>query len=53
MQNIIKYTAGAVAIIATVDVFGFMAWVASGQTPADGFYIGAITANVLRALLNI
>lgn len=51
MQNIIKVAAGAVAVIAAVDVFGFMAWAASGQTPADSFYIGSITAHVLRALI--
>ena len=49
-QNTLKVTAGAVAIIATVDVFGFIAWAASSQVPADSFYIGSITAHVLRAL---
>ena len=51
MKNIIKTAGGALAILAMVDAFGFIAWVASGQTPADGFYIGALTASVLRALI--
>lgn len=40
----------AVAIV-LIDVFGFMAWVVSGQTPVDGFYIGALTAKVLGLVL--
>jgi len=50
MKNIILYTAGAVAVILTVDALGFIAWIASGQTPVDGFHAGRITAEVLRAL---
>ena len=51
MQKILTYTAGVIGAIVALDVFGFMAWIVSGQVPVDGFYIGAITANVLRALL--
>lgn len=47
----IHKTLGAVAIVGAVDVFGFLAWVASGQVPVDGWYIGALTANVLRLAL--
>ena len=50
MKDTIKTIAGALAVVAMVDMFGFMAWIVSGQTPADGFYVGALTASVLRAL---
>lgn len=42
---------GVLVAILTIDAFGFVAWIASGQTPADNFYIGSITAHILRALL--
>ena len=51
MKNILSVVAVTLGLIVIVDIFGFMAWIASGQTPADGFYIGALTASVLRALL--
>lgn len=45
---------GTIFIIATVilsiDFFGLMVWVLSGQTPVDSFYIGAITKNILMFL---
>ena len=44
---ILRYTAGIVSSLLALDVFGFVAWVASGQTPVDGFYIGALTARIL------
>jgi hypothetical protein len=44
---ILRYTAGTVATLVAVDFLGFVAWIASGQTPVDGFYIGALTARVL------
>lgn len=40
----------AVVVIA-IDVLGFLAWGMSGQMPVDGFYVGAITRNVLQAIL--
>lgn len=39
----------AVVIIA-VDFLGFLAWGMSGQMPVDGFYVGAITRNILQAV---
>lgn len=51
MKNIAKIALGVVAIVIAVDFLGFMAWIASGQTPVDGFYVGAITANVLKAII--
>ena len=51
MKNILKAAGYTAAVIIAVDIFGFMAWVLSGQIPADNFYVGAITANILRAIL--
>lgn len=50
-RKIAEIVTGTLAIIAAVDMLGFMAWIASGQTPVDGFYIGSLTAHALRALL--
>lgn len=50
-REVAEIVAGVLAVVVAVDLFGFMAWIASGQTPADGFYIGRITAEVLRAIL--
>ena len=46
-----KYVSIAVASVMMIDALGFVAWIASGQMPVDGFYIGAITAQVLKAIL--
>lgn len=37
--------AGAVLLI---DALGFLLWAMSGQLPVDDFYIGTITAHILR-----
>jgi hypothetical protein len=51
MKNLINITLSIVAIIIVIDVLGFMAWAMSGQAPVDGFYVGAITTNILRAII--
>lgn len=51
MTNIFKTVGWVIVIVLVVDFFCFMAWVASGQHPVDGFYFGAITANVLKFLI--
>lgn len=51
MREILKIIGGTLCAILAVDFFGFVAWIASGQIPADNFYIGTITAHILRALL--
>lgn len=44
MQYAIPVLVGAVMI----DVLGFLMWTLSGQTPVDGFYIGALTETVIN-----
>jgi hypothetical protein len=40
----------SIAILA-IDFLVFCGWIISGQHPVDGFYIGSITANILKAIL--
>ena len=51
MKNVLKVGAALVGCLLVVDVIGFVAWIASGQAPADQFYIGTITAHIVRLLL--
>lgn len=39
------------AIVMIIDFLGFIAWVASGQTPVDGFYVGRLTTELLKLIL--
>lgn len=50
MKNTLQTIGGIALALLALDFFGFAAWVLSGQTPADGFYIGTITAHLLKAL---
>lgn len=44
--------AGGIALaILAIDFVGFVAWVGSGQVPADGFYVGRITAEIIKAII--
>lgn len=51
MARFLEYAALTAAAIVAVDFAGFTMWVASGQFPVDDFYIGTITAHVLRLFL--
>lgn len=51
MRNILKIISGTAAAILLIDAAGFALWILSGQYPADNFYIGTITAHILRAIL--
>lgn len=42
---------GIALAILVIDFMGFASWVASGQVPADGFYLGRITAEIIKAIL--
>ena len=48
MKDTLKIIGGVIAFILMADAFCFMLWIVSGQYPVDGFYFGAITANILR-----
>lgn len=51
LSRILGIVAFIAAAIIALDVLGFMAWVASGQVPADGFYLGAITSNIIKCII--
>jgi len=51
MKNILKIAGGVITAVLALDILGFIAWVLSGQHPLDNFYIGTITAHVLRAII--
>lgn len=52
MKDTLKIAGGVIAVVLIVDAFGFLAWVLSGQHPLDNFYIGTITAHVLRLIIH-
>ena len=39
-----------ITIIIMIDMIGFILWSVSGQQPADGFYIGAITKGIISLI---
>lgn len=49
----LKICGGVIAFLLIADVFGFLAWVLSGQMPADNFYLGTITAHALRFIIGL
>jgi len=51
IKSIFSVIVWIVVIVLVIDFIGFLAWGFSGQYPADSFYIGAITRNILQALL--
>lgn len=51
MRETIKIIATTAAAVLMIDVAGLALWVLSGQYPADNFYVGTITAHILRAIL--
>lgn len=51
MRDTLIIAGGVLLALLAFDALAFFAWVFSGQHPADGFYAGAITANLLKAAL--
>jgi len=39
-----------VITVLSIDFIGFLAWIASGQLPASEWYVGMITASIIRLL---
>jgi hypothetical protein len=39
-----------IAIYLAMDLFSFIVWVLSEQVPAEGFYLGKVTADILSIL---
>lgn len=51
MKDTLKIAGGVLAALLALDFFAFAAWILSGQIPADSYYFGAITANIIKAIL--
>jgi hypothetical protein len=51
MKEILKIIGGTVIGLLAIDFVGFIAWVMSGQFPADNFYIGTITTHIIKLFI--
>lgn len=49
----IEFAINTVLTVLLLDGIAFSFWVASGQVPTDGFYAGAISANIIRILFGV
>ena len=48
-----KTIIGVLVGVLIADFVGFLAWVYSGQVPSGGFWLGKITFEFLKVVLNI
>ena len=52
IMQYIKYTTCVVITVLSIDFIGFIAWIASGQLPVSDWYIGMITASIIRLFIS-
>lgn len=52
MKNTLQVILFVIAFLIIIDIFGFAMWVASGQQPVDGIYVGTLTNHMLKAFLS-
>jgi len=48
-----KTIIGVIVGVLMADFVGFLAWVYSGQVPSGGFWLGRLTFEFLKVVLNI
>lgn len=53
MKNFLATLSALVVGYLAIDMLAFIAWALSGQHPVDNFYIGSVTAYILRAILRV
>jgi len=53
MKQFINVLLSVMMVALIVDAVAFVMWSLSGQTPIDGFYIGAITKNILHFVVTV
>lgn len=46
-----QYIINAILTVLLVDVVGFAFWVASGQFPVDDFYVGMVSAEIIKLFI--
>lgn len=51
MRRAIVGALWALAGVMAADAMAFAIWILSGQTPVDGFYLGALTANIIKLFI--
>ena len=53
VQMVVVFIALVITFIICLDLFGLIVWIGSGQVPQDGFYIGRITAEIIKFIINL
>lgn len=53
MKQIINVLLSVMMVALIVDAVAFVMWALSGQSPIDGFYIGAITKNIIHFVASL
>lgn len=51
MRNIFRTVLWVLVIAFMVDFACFIWWTMSGQKPVDSFYVGAISANIIKGII--
>lgn len=49
--NTLKFIGALAWGLLFIDFLGFVAWAMSGQFPADNFYIGSITTQIIKGAI--
>ena len=50
-KEVTRITISLVITVLLLDFIFFTAWLASGQVPADGFYLGRISAEIINFII--
>lgn len=50
-MQIIKNTIAITFMLIAIDTIFFIVWALSGQTPVDGFYLGAFTKTIISLFI--
>ena len=51
-QTNMKTIIGVIVGVLMADFVGFLAWIYSGQVPSGGFWLGRITFEILKSIIN-
>ncbi len=51
MKQTLNIIGNVIGLVMIIDAIGFVAWAMSGQLPVDGFYVGAITTNIIKLFI--
>lgn len=48
ITDIIKFSLATILVVVMIDILGYGLWKVTGQTPQDGFFIGALTSEIIK-----